>query len=249
MINIKEIIKYTRDLNVLIVEDHNELRSSLSEALGSIFKSVSTAENGVVGLRLYKENYSDISSRFDIVLSDIKMPLLDGVELTKKIYDIDPKQIVIIISAHDESEYLLPLVNIGIEYFVKKPINYDDFFSVLLTTSKKLSPLTKSTQKSDVVKIIMSDSVIYDREVSSLLENGKNIYLTKFEIVFLNLLSKELDKIYPNETIVEEFDRVNEKIDMQNIRKLVSKLRKKLPQNSIESVYGIGYKLVSYNKA
>ncbi len=72
---------------------------------------------------------------------------------------------------------------------------------------------------------------------------SQNIYLTKYEIIFLQLLTTSIGKIYSNEDIVENYNSKNESIDPQNIRKLVSKLRKKLPVNTIESIYGIGYKI------
>lgn len=70
------------------------------------------------------------------------------------------------------------------------------------------------------------------------------MYLTKFEIIFIELLISSFGKIYSNEGIVSHYVSSGESIDASNIRKLVSKLRKKLPKKSLQSIYGIGYKFI-----
>ncbi len=72
------------------------------------------------------------------------------------------------------------------------------------------------------------------------------IYLTKYEFIFMQFLSKNIGKIYSNEDIASQYELEEESLDIQNIRKLVSKLRKKLPENSLESIYGIGYRIIPY---
>ena len=174
------------------------------------------------------------------------MPIIDGVELTKLIYDINPSQTVIILSAYDEAKYLLPLINLGIEQFIKKPIDYQELLKVLLSASKKISLPALDTTVDLSTKIQLSSTSIFNKETSSLMDGSKNIYLTKYEIIFLQLLSTNIGKIYSNEDIVTNYISKNENIDAQNIRKLVSKLRKKLPLESIESIYGIGYKIIPF---
>jgi len=245
--NTKDLILYTKDLSVLFAEDHDELRESVAEILQSLFNNVTTAKDGQEALELYTQSFKNEKSTFDIVLSDIRMPFLDGVELTREIYKLNPSQLLIIVSAHDDSKYLLPLINLGIEYFISKPINYEEFTNVLLNSAKKISLQSKNTPINKI-QIKLSDSFIYDRTTSALLENAQNIYLTKFEILFLQLLTTQVGKIFPNEEVIQHFVSFNETIDAQNIRKLVSKLRKKIPKNSLESIYGVGYKIIAMNE-
>jgi len=246
MINSKELIKYTKSLNILFVEDHDELRDNTADILSSFFKKVVTAEDGQKALNIYSDYCSDDINYFDIILSDIQMPQLNGVELTKKVYEINSKQIVIILSAYDESKYLLPLVNLGIEQFIKKPIDYQELLSVLLNAAKKIARPSEKSATTDFINIQIDENFTFNKESSSLFHANKNIYLTKYEIIFLQLLTTNVGKIYSNEEIVENYNSKNESIDPQNIRKLVSKLRKKLPENILESIYGIGYKINPY---
>ncbi len=246
MINSKELISYTKNLSILFVEDHDELRENTAEILSNFFKTVLSAKNGEDALSIYEEYYSHNHSYLDIVLSDLQMPIVDGVELTKCVYNINPSQIVIILSAYDEAKYLLPLINLGIEQFIKKPIDYQELLKVLLSASKKISLPVLATASDSNVKIQLSSTFTFNKETSSLQDESKNIYLTKYEIIFLQLLSTNIGKIYSNEDIAVNYVSKNETIDAQNIRKLVSKLRKKLPSESIESIYGIGYKMISF---
>ncbi len=244
MIHSKEILKYTQNLNILVVEDHSELLETISSMLQNFFQNVTKAENGNVALELYKNNYSDKSTQFDIVLSDIQMPFLNGVDLTKEIYNLNPSQSIIIISAYDESKYLLPLINLGIEQFIKKPIDYQELLEAIFNCAKKIS--VKHDIITPSIKIQFNNNSFFNKENSALYVDNQNIYLTKYEIIFLQLLSNIVGKIYSNQDISNFYTDSNENMDAQNIRKLVSKLRKKLPENSLASVYAIGYKIVPF---
>jgi len=246
MLNSKEILKHTKDLSILFVEDHDELRQNTSEILKSFFNIVDSARDGKVALEKYHEYYKLNSKYYDIILSDIQMPNINGVELTSKLYEINPSQLLIILSAHDDSKYLMPLINLGIEQFIKKPIDYQELLKVLLNSSKKVKHNSMQENTFITQKISLSNSIIFDKDNSSLMQNNKVIYLTKYEIIFMQLLSDNCGKIHSNEDISSYFEKYKESLDTQNIRKLVSKLRKKLPQNSIESIYGIGYRLIEH---
>jgi len=240
MINSKELLQYTKELTLLFAEDHTELRINTTEILKNFFKRVDSVADGVEALEVYKAKLEDGKS-YDIVLTDIQMPKMDGVTLTEKLYEINSKQSIVVLSAHDESTYLLPLINLGIEQFIKKPIDYQELLKVLLSISKKSNK--SGTELIVDNEINFSTNFTYNRETKILLNNNESIYLTKYEILFLEVLTKKIGKIHSNEEIVTYFTSLNETIDPQNIRKLVSKLRKKLPVDSLESIYGVGYRI------
>jgi DNA-binding response OmpR family regulator len=138
---------------------------------------------------------------------------------------------------------------LGIEQFIKKPIDYQDLLKVLLMASKKVG--TKDTQNStqnNQTIIKLNGSATFNKETNILQVNGSMVTLTKYEIIFLQLLSDNVGKIYSNEDITDYYNSINESLDIINVRKLVSKLRKKLPENCIESIYGIGYRIVPHSE-
>jgi len=245
MINSKELLGYTQNLSLLFVEDHDDLRINTTEILKNFFLKVDSVEDGAKGLEYYKKSFYE-NSCYDIVITDIQMPKLDGVSLTKEIYALNEEQTVVVLSAYDESNYLLPLINLGIEQFIKKPIDYQELLKVLLNISKKISQ--KNPDVAPPIQPITSfdEKSFFNRETKMLFRNDEKIYLTKYEIMFLELLTTQIGKIFSNEEIVAYFTKSQENIDPQNIRKLVSKLRKKLPSDKLESIYGVGYRLVPF---
>ena len=247
MINSKELLEYTQNLSLLFVEDHDELRINTNEILKNFFKVVHSAKNGKRGLELYHDFYQENGGKsYDIILTDIKMPKMNGVELIESIYNINPSQTLIVISAYDESKYLLPLINLGIEQFIKKPIDFQELLQALLKASKKVINQAKTNTNNPLQTIEMNNSFTYNRNNKSLTNSKENIYLTKYEIIFIQQLTENIGKIYSNEDIVANYLSLDETMDAQNIRKLVSKLRKKLPEDSLESIYGIGYRFIPY---
>ena len=243
MINSKDLIKYTKNLSVLFVEDHIELRENTTEILKNFFQNVDSYSNGQEALIAYKKHYKEYNLYYDIILSDIQMPLMDGVELTQAIYKLNKSQTIVILSAYDESKYLLPLINIGIKQFIKKPIRYEELLNILLRISKDLNTdIEKQETNNNTVQI--NDILTFNTRTNNLEYKGNGIYLTKYEIIFLQLLVKDMGSIYSNNDIVTYYQENNEELDTQNIRKLVSKLRKKIPEEFIESVYSVGYRLI-----
>ena len=122
-IEISTVIKCAKNLRLLYVEDDVELRNQTKKLFDTIFKFVKVASDGKEALEFYKEDV------FDIVISDIKMPIMDGVDLTKEIKKINFNQPVIITSAYNDSEYLLEFINLNVNQFVMKPIKLENLLN------------------------------------------------------------------------------------------------------------------------
>jgi putative two-component system response regulator len=125
MVNAKELRETAQGLKVLYVEDDRDLRENTTRLLTSFFSDVATAENGQVGLDKYREGI------YDIVITDINMPVMSGVKMSQVIKAINKKQVIIVISAHDEAKFLLDLINMGVDNFILKPLDIGQFFEVL----------------------------------------------------------------------------------------------------------------------
>lgn len=237
----KEIVRYTKKLSILFVEDDKVLRETTSEILQNFFAHVVCAENGYQGLEHFRDAYNQ-GMGFDLVLTDIRMPKMDGIELIKAIYHIAPKQPVVVLSAHDESDYLLPLINLGIEQFITKPINFQELLDVFYTISKRVVESEEYEHKVAQDIVMLGNECSFNKETNILTKDGEEIYLTKYELLFLQLMIQKVGKIYKNEEVAEFYEKNGAHIDMHNIRKLVSKMRKKLPEGVVESIYGVGYR-------
>lgn len=113
--------EYTKNFKVLLVEDYIPLQKSLYNIFSVLFGSVDVASDGLVALKLYKKDL------YDIVFSDIAMPNMDGIELSKQIKRVDKNQIIVIFSAYQDSLHLKELINLGIKRFVSKPSIFKRF--------------------------------------------------------------------------------------------------------------------------
>jgi len=134
----KTLKELTNKLNVLYVEDEKESREQLSDIFKLLFHSIDTAFDGEDALEKYNIKL------YDIIITDINMPRMNGIELTKRIKIQNPAQNIIIISAHNDSDYLLQAINLGIDNFIIKPVQIEQLTLILtkvanLIYSQKIS--------------------------------------------------------------------------------------------------------------
>ena len=237
--------EYGSKISVLFVEDDMGIAKEMGLLLKEIFYKVDVAIDGKEALKTYIQYNQENRASYDLVITDIQMPNMNGIELIENIYKENPKQQVIVLSAHNETEYLMELVNIGISHFILKPIEYDSFLEVIFKTSKFIyeSKYQKSEKKS--ISIKLSDDLSWNKELKQILLNGNSFKVTKKEFLLLELLLKIPEKTYTNEEIMkclwkDDFDKSP---DITNLKNLISRLRKKLPSLNIENIYGFGYRL------
>lgn len=139
----KTIAELGKEIDVLYVEDEDQTRESISEVLEYYFRSVDSASNGAIGLEKYRKK------RHKLVVSDIKMPVCDGITMCKEIKKIDEFQAIIITSAHSDSGYLIKFIELGVDGFLLKPLEGDLFLSRLYKVAKNINDnlLSESFEK------------------------------------------------------------------------------------------------------
>ena len=114
-INIVKLKKYASICSVLYVEDDGVIREATASFLGRFFPDVVLAEDGEEGINLYK------SRAFDVVITDINMPHMNGIEMIQDIKEINYEQPIIVTSAYNDSENLMKLIELDVDRFVLKP--------------------------------------------------------------------------------------------------------------------------------
>lgn len=128
-----KLSEFGQNIRILYVEDEDLVRENIGRLLLAIFPYVKTACNGVEGLNLYKKE------SFDLVISDILMPEMNGIHMIKAIKKINPNQIVIVTSACEESNYLDDLNNLGVSQFILKPMNIEHMIQILYDVCESIS--------------------------------------------------------------------------------------------------------------
>ncbi len=134
MTNIEEVIKYSQKLKLLYVEDNQEARESTLIVLEEFFDEIVVAVNGEDGY----EKFVEYQETVDIIITDINMPKLNGLEMTKKINDINKDIPILVLSAHNDSNFFIDSIKLGIEGYLLKPIEIEQFIDVLDIVIQKI---------------------------------------------------------------------------------------------------------------
>lgn len=125
MSDMKSLQVIAKGYSVLYAEDNVSLRENASKLLKKIFKNVLVASDGKEALELFKRDNAHI------LITDIKMPKMSGMELAKHVKSISPETKIIIMSAFDDKEYLFEGIEIGVFRFLKKPVRLSELSDVL----------------------------------------------------------------------------------------------------------------------
>lgn len=135
---LRDLKLITSELNVLYVEDEAMIRESLRDSLSQLFNHVETAEDGAQGLKSYQQ------FPFDLIITDISMPNMDGITMLQHIKEINPQTKIIVTSAQNDTHKLLELINIGVDRFLTKPINKTLLVEALFAVCNAIDSLKKA---------------------------------------------------------------------------------------------------------
>lgn len=124
--------KLFENFSILYVEDDEILRLEANSVVGKYFKKFDVAKDGEEALKLY------LPKKYDMVISDITMPNINGVELVRQIKNFYPKQKIIITSSSEDSKHIIDLINIGVNKFLPKPMNYKQLLEYLDNVARSL---------------------------------------------------------------------------------------------------------------
>ena len=149
---IKSLKTKTENFSILYVEDEKEIQEKIAKFLHKIFPHVDVANNGEEGLEKYLEN------SYDIVITDILMPKMDGLEFIRHIREKNKKQEIIVISANTDSENLTKSIQLEVTGYIIKPINIDRTMNVLEQSVDKLTAF----RENEMYKIKL-ESMVEDR--------------------------------------------------------------------------------------
>ncbi|MDR3177443.1 MAG: response regulator transcription factor [Campylobacteraceae bacterium] len=223
-----EIQNPLKKLSVLYVEDEVDIRKSLTNAIEDEFAKFITAADGNEGLKKFKKFEPDI------VITDILMPIKDGLEMAKEIKAISKDTVIVILSAFSEKERLFKAIDVGVDKYLIKPVHPDELLSLLTNIA---------VQKFSISNIVeIGRGYEFDKNKKVLLKNGKTIVLTKKEIFFVAFLVGHLGTFALHEDIKRSV-WANKKVNDAAIRTFVKRIREKTDRDFIKNVPALGYKI------
>lgn len=141
--------KLLERMSILYVEDDEITQKNLGRFLKRRVRNLYLASNGKEGLEIYQDKHPDI------IVTDIKMPVMDGLTMIRRIKEESPKAPVILTTAYSDVEYLMKAIDIGVEKFVKKPINNDQVLYFLEQISVFLQHEYEVLQRNSIIQTIL----------------------------------------------------------------------------------------------
>lgn len=239
MEDIERLSQISKDLKVLYVEDDMLVRSKTASLLKSFFDHVDTANDGSEGIEMYEHYYHKNRVFYDIVISDIRMPNVDGIELCKYIIEFNPNQQIMITSAYDDSKYLIEFINMGVKKFLHKPFSTQSVIESLLDIC---SNLTKN-KNSEI--IMLGENHSWDLKEKILKNNDVVVKLSFNELVIFDTLISHPNKIFSSYDLYNslKFDNLEYDFSIDSVKSAIKRIRKKLPDDVILNIYGQGYRI------
>lgn len=196
MIN-KEILK---NIKVLYVEDEVEVRNFTAKTMQAIVKELIVAENGLDGVEKFKEN-PDI----DLIVTDINMPKLGGLEMCEAIQAFNPEIPIVITSAHNDPDFLKKAIDIGVDAYAMKPV---DLYQLLDCIIKAMEPIFL---RKELEKINLSlESKVEEgiKQIKLILDAQDNIVMVSDGVTITHVNKRFLD--FFQQASLEDFLSTNQ---------------------------------------
>ena len=219
--------------SILYIEDEIDIRKNYSKYLNRYFDHVYEADNGETAYKIYKDK------KPDILIVDINIPKINGLDLLKKIREEDHNVKAIMLTAYSDVTRLLEASELKLTKYLVKPISRQDLKEALDIAIHEISKFQIHSNKIFTLK----NDFTWSFNKNELYKNNILISTTSKEKKTLDILFSNINQtLNYNDIVIHVWDDFeNDKIHA--LKTMIKKLRKKLPENTIENVYGIGYRV------
>lgn len=222
------------DFTILFVEDEEDTRKNYVQYLKRYFKEVYEASNGESAYQLYKEK------KPNIMIIDIHIPKMNGLELLEKIREKDHTTKALMLTAHSDKNFLLEATRLKLTQYLVKPITGNELKNALDLVMREIKKFHVVSTEHTILK----DNYSWKHDTKELFYKETIVELTLKEKKVFELLVENANTILSyDQFIIHAWDNYDQ--DKLNALKMcIKKLRKKLPQELIQTVYSQGYKLI-----
>lgn len=218
---------------ILFVEDEEATRKNYATYLKMLFDDVYEAEDGEEAYKIYQEKQPDI------MIIDINIPKLNGLDLLKKIRQNDHKTKALMLTAHADTKLLLESTVLKLTKYLVKPISRKELQEAIELTIKEL----KDFNVVSVKKIELSQSYHWDIQQRDLKHHNTSVGLTSKEKSLLTLFFSHKNRLFTYDEIFEYVWDNEEEINLNSLKNIIKRLRKKLPEDTIVNIFNEGYKI------
>ncbi len=222
------IVKY---IKVLFVEDEDKTREYIEYTLKYFVREVMSVSNGAEAMEAIEKFMPDV------IITDLKMPKLNGVEFIKTARSLNKSIPIIVITGYTDKSDLIDLVNLQITSYLHKPVDSKELFSALAEAAQSLENQGKLHLK-------ITNNIIFDINNLKLISFGKEITLTRKEIKLMILLVNNANRIVTYKEI-ESFVWDGSIMTNGALKTLVNSISVKAKSKFIVNLSQVGYKLIS----
>jgi len=207
---IKTLTQESKNLKLLYIEDDEFARESTLETLSLFFDNITIAVDGQKGLDAFKEGI------FDIIITDLNMPIMNGIDMIFEIRKLDQDITILVLSAHNNPEYFESTIRAGIEGYLLKPIDLDQFIYLIeksvnnINRAKELLDYKRHLEEKVEAQTTIIKENLYRDSLTGLynflkLEEDINLEIYKTLIVFditrLSLISKQYGRVFTSKLL------------------------------------------------
>ena len=221
-----------RQMTILYIEDEDNIRLNIEKTLLLICKRVIAVPTGDAAIKTYQNN------RIDIILSDINLPGMSGLEFTKLIREENRFIPVILLTAHTNTELLLAATRLRLIDYLTKPINFETLHDALKRAAKEILQNGKFF-------IEFQNDTLYDTNKKLLKNTQTNteLKLTTSEIELLEYLLKFSNRVVSTDELKNALWEEPDLATNSALKNLLNKVRNKIGKESITNTSGLGYRL------
>ena len=223
---------------ILIVEDDNHIKNLISTTLKVNKYNYLVATSGNEAIMLA------VSHKPDIILLDLGLPDMDGVEIIKNVREWSNIPIIVI-SARSEDTDKIDALDLGADDYITKPFSVEELLARIRVATRRLNSMNEKQAES----IFKNGDLTIDYSAGCVYLYDKELHLTPIEYKLLCLLSKNVGKVLTHTYITMEIWGTTWESDIASLRVFMTTLRKKIEQDSVESKYiqthiGVGYRML-----
>ncbi len=224
----------TDKLKILLVDDEPDILEIVSYNLKSEGYQIITASNGIEAIKAAKKH------RPNLILLDIMMPEMDGIEACEKIRKIDSLEHVIIafLTARGEDYSQVAGFEAGADDYITKPIKPKVLVSKVKSLLRRLKSNVEETTATTVGDLVIN------REEYVVFKGTQKINLPRKEFELLSLLASKPGKVFKRDAILDAVWGNEVVVGGRTIDVHIRKLREKIGENTFKTVKGVGYKFV-----
>ena len=222
-------------IKILVVDDDPDIVEILKYNLKNSGYSVKSAGNGVEAIKKAKKFIPDI------ILMDVMMPEMSGIEACEEIKNIDQlsQAIIIFLSARSEDYTQISAYDAGADDYISKPVKPKILIKKISNIAKKIS------SEKNAPKTIFLGSIKINKEEYVVIKDKKEILLPRKEFELLFLLATKPEKVFTREEIMNKVWGTQVVVGDRTIDVHVRKLREKIGEKHIKTLKGVGYKFKS----